>query len=62
MVRMMTAVGVMLEYYNTDAKRWPSVHDVFRRMPLRVFKGMSKPSIRLMLSSWKWDRSGNKNR
>jgi len=62
MVRMMTAVGIMLEYYNPDAKRWPSVHEVFRRMPLRVLKGMSEPSIGLMLLSWRWDRRGSKNR
>jgi len=62
MVRMMTAVGIMLEYYNPDAKLWPSVPDVFRRMPLSVLKGMSEPSIGLLLSSWRWARRGSKNR
>jgi len=62
MVRMMTAVGIMLEYYNPDAKLWPSVLDVFRRRPLSVLKGMSEPSIGLLLSSWRWTRRGSKNR
>jgi len=51
MVQMITAVGIMLEYYNPDANRWPSVHEVFRRMPLSVLKETSEPSIGLMLSS-----------
>jgi len=33
MVRMMTAVGIMLTYLNPETKKWPSVHDVFVRMP-----------------------------
>jgi len=32
MVRMMTAVGIMLKYYNPETKKRPSVHDVYLRM------------------------------
>ena len=60
MVRMMTAVGIMLKYYNPETKKWPSVHDMYLRMHPRVLKGMSKASIGLKVSSWRWARRGNK--
>ena len=62
MVRMMTAVGIMLTYFNPETKKWPSVHDVFMRMPSNILKGMSEASIGLMVSSWRWARRGNKGR
>jgi len=62
MVRMMTAVGIMLKYYKPETKKWPSVHDVYLRMHPRVLKGMSKASICLMVFSWRWARRGNKGR
>ena len=62
MVRMMTAVGIMLTYFNPETKKWPSVHDVFMRMPSDVLRGMSEASIGLMVSSWRWARRGNKGR
>jgi len=34
MVRMMTAVGIMLKYCNPETNKWPSVHDVYLRMHL----------------------------
>jgi len=33
MVHMMSAVGIMLTYFNPETKKCPSVHDVFMRMP-----------------------------
>jgi len=62
MVRMMTAVGIMLHFYIPDAERWLFVHDVFVRMPRDILKGMMEHSIGLMLSSWRWARRGNKGR
>jgi len=62
MVRMMTAVGIMLTYFNPETKKWPSVHDVFMRMPSDILRGMSEASIGLMVSSWRWARRGNKGR
>jgi len=62
MVRMMTAVGMMLNYYNPDTEKWPSVHEVFVRMPPDILEGMSEPSIGLMRSCGRWARRGNKGR
>jgi len=62
MVRMMTALGIMLQIYNPDAEQWPSVHDVFVHMPRDILKGISEFSIGLMLSSWRWARRGEKGR
>ena len=62
MVRMMTAVGIMLKYYNPETKIRPSVHDVYLRMHPRVLKGLKKASIGLMVSTWRWARRGNKDR
>ena len=62
MFRMMTAVGIILKYYDPDTEKWPSVHEVFVRMPLDILQGMSEPSIGLMMSCWPWARRGNKGR
>jgi len=62
MVRMMTAVGIMLKYYNPETMKGTSLHDVFLRMHPRVLKGMSKASTGLMVSSWRWARRGSKGR
>jgi len=60
MARMMTAVRIMRKYYSPDTKKWPSVHNVFIRMPPDILKGMLEPSIGLMLSCWRWARRGSK--